>query len=318
MTAPYIVPMGPEARWTARVIVILALLGLLLTTVAPLVPSQPPIPIPYVEVALTTPDPVTIGPTDYEQVAVTGKVTYGNLRQGTTIDINASADNYWAVEFEPKSATVPTNFATGSIDVAIQVRVPPKAAANRPAKLTLEAVATTPPPLPLNYTDFMTVDVRAKQYYGVRLDSNHTQSVEQAKAVNNRWRVWNTGNGPDNYTIELTNAAELSSKGLTLGFPARIADLGQERAESLSTAINASQDATIGTVVAQFRVRSVGDPTMAEAYSLTIIVTKGQAPDGNGDGGDGDGKDDSPGPTAVATVITIASLAALVARRRRA
>ena len=309
--------MTSQARWTVRVIVILALLGLLLTFTAPLVPSQPPIPIPYVEVELTAPDPVAIGPIDYEQVAVTAKVSYGNLRQGTTIDVNASTDNYWAVEFAPKSATVPANFEAGSFDISIQVRVPPKAAANRPAKLTLEAVATTPPPLPLNYTDYMTVDVRVKQYYGVRLDTNHTQSVEQSKSVNNRWRVWNTGNGPDNYTIELTNLAELSAKGIALGFSARIADLGQERAESISTAINASKDATVGTVVAQFRVSSQGDPTQVESYSLTIIVTEAKPTDGNGDGGDGNGDDDSPGPSAVAAVMVIAALAALAARHRR-
>ena len=319
MTAPFIITMASDARWTARVIVMLALLGLLLAAAAPLVESAPPLPIPYVEVELTAPNPVTIGPTDYEQVAVSGKVSYGNLRQGTTIEVNASTDNYWAVEFEPTSATVLSNFEAGSFPVSIQVRVPPKAAVNRPAKLTLEAIATTPPPLPLNYTDIVTVDVRVKQYYDLRLDTNHTQSVEQAKSVNNRWRVWNTGNGPDNFTIELTNAAEVSAKGLVLGFPARLADLGQERAESVSVAINASKEAAVGTVVAQFRVSSVADPTKAESYSLTIIVTQAQPTDGNGDGGDGDGNDDSPGPSAVAAVMVMAVLAALAVRggRRR-
>lgn len=319
VTAPFNDMMTCEARWTARVILVLAILGLLLTVTAPLVPSAPPFPpIPYVEVALTAPSPVTIGPDDYEQVAISGTVSYGNLRQGTTIEINASTDNYWAVEFEPKTATVPVNFEVGSLSVSIQVRVPPKAASNRPAKLTLEAIATTPPPLPLNYTDYATVDVGVRQYFGLRLDSNHTASVEQGKSVNNRWRVWNTGNGPDNFTVELTNAAEVSAKGLSLGFPPRLADLGQERAESVSVAINATRNATVGTVVAKFRVSSVGDPTKADSYSLTVIVTQASSTDGDGDGDGGDGGDDSPGPTAAASVIVIAALAALVARRRSA
>ena len=317
MTAPFNGMMTCEVRWTARVIVVLAILGLLLTVAAPLVPSAPPLPIPYVEVELTAPNPVTIGPDDYEQVAVSGKVNYGNLREGTTIEVNASTDNYWAVEFEPKTMIVGAGFGEDSIPIAIQVRVPPKAASNRPAKLTLEAIATMPPPLPLNYTDYVTVDVGVRQYFGLRLDSNHTASVEQGKSVNNRWRVWNTGNGPDNFTIELTNAVEVSAKGLILGFPPRLADLGQERAESVSVAINATRNATVGTVVANFRVSSVGDPTKADSYSLTIIVTQSSSTDGNGDGDGGDGEDDSPGPTAAAAIIVIAALAALVARRRR-
>ncbi len=309
--------MSDRHLWTARVVVLMAILGLLVASVPPAAESAPT--LPYVEVEVTAPDPVTIGPVDYKHVTVQGTVSYGGFRQGTTINVSGSTDNYWTIEVVPSSVVVSDSLQERTFSVAIDVRVPPKASADRPATLTVEAVAVTPPPLPsVNYTGFDTCQVRVRQYFGLRLDSNHTASVDQGTNITNRWRVTNSGNGADNFTVELTNAQEVHGKGVHLTYNDRLSNIGQDRAETVTVGISANTTATVGMVVAYFKVTSVGDASQTEVYSLTIIVREAAPTNGDNGGGGKDDGDDSPGPGAMAALAAfIGAGVALAGRRRR-
>jgi hypothetical protein len=305
--------MSERRLWPVRVVVLLAILGLLLAVVPPAVESAPS--LPHVEVVVTAPDPVTIGPVDYKHIPVQAAVSYGGFRQGTTINVNASTDNYWTIEVVPSSHVVGSNLQEETFSVTIDVRVPPKASAERPATLTVEAVAVTPPPLPsINYTGFDTCQVRVRQYFGLRLDSNHTASVDQGT---NRWRVTNTGNGADNFTVELTNAQELHGKGLTLTYNNRLSNIGQDRAETVTVGITANATATVDIVVAYFKVTSVGDASQTDVYSLTIIVREAEPTDGGNGGGDKKDENSSPGLGAMAALAAFLGAGAALADRRK-
>ena len=304
-------------RWTARMAFVVAIIVLVLGAAAPPVESQGY--LPHVTVTLTAPAPIAIGPVDYEHVKVEGEVAYGNLPKNTVIDVTATTDNYWNVTITPSRQTITASFpASGSFKVSMDVRVPPKASADRPGVLTVEAIATSPPPLSINVSHLASTNVRVKQYYGLRLDTNHTAAVDQGRATTNRFRVTNTGNGNDNFTIALTNPAEVSAKGLTLQFERAVMGLGQDRALMARVDINASKNATVGTANAVFKVTSQGDPTQTDTFTLTIIVRENTNTDGDGDGNGTDGKKKSPGPAAVTALAAIVAVAlALVASRRR-
>lgn len=303
-------------RWTPRMAFVVALIVLVLGATAPPIESQGV--LPHVAVTLTEPAPIAIGAVDYEHVQVEGEVSYGNLPRNTVIDVTATTDNYWCVTISPTKVTVTGSFpASGSFKVNMDVRVPPRASAERPGVLSVEAIATTPPPLSINTSALASTNIRVKQYYGLRLDTNHTVAVDQGRAVTNRFRVTNNGNGVDNFTIALTNAAEVNAKGLTFHFDAAVLGLGQDRALAVRIDVNATRNATVGTSNAIFRVTSQGDPTQTDVFTLTIIVRENTTPtDGGGDGGDG--KKDSPGPAAMTAMVALVAVAlALVAARRR-
>jgi len=295
---------------------VVAVIVLAVGAVAPPIESQGL--LPHVTVTLTQPAPVAIGPVDYEHVQVEGEVSYGNLPKNTVIDIYATTDNYWNVTVSPTRVTVTASFpASGTFPIAMDVRVPPKAPADRPGVLSVEAVATTPQ-LSINTTDLKSTDVRVKQYYGLRLDTNHTQAVDQGKAVTNRFRVTNTGNGVDNFTVALTNAAAVSAKGITCQFDGAVMGLGQDRALWVRVDINASRNATVGSTDAVFRVASQGDPAQSDTFTLTIIVRESSTDGGGGDDNGTDGEKKSPGLVATAALAALAAVAlALSAARRR-
>jgi len=295
---------------------VVAIIIVVLGATAPPVESQGY--LPHVTVTLTEPAPVSIGPVDYEHVQVGGEVAYGNLPKNTVIDITATTDNYWNVTIAPSQVTLSGNYPnSGMTSIVIDVRVPPKASADRPGVLTVEAIATTPP-LGINTSNLASTNVRVKQYYGLRLDTNHTVAVDQGRAVTNRFRVTNTGNGVDNFTIALTNAAELNAKGLTLRFDSAVLGLGQDRALLPRIDINASRNATNGSSNAVFRVTSQGDATQTDTFTLTIIVRENTNTDGSDDGNGTEGKKKSPGPAAVTALAALVAVAlALVAGRRR-
>ena len=303
-------------RWTARMAFVVAIIVLVLGAAAPPIESQGV--LPHVTVTLTEPAPIAIGPVDYEHVQVDGEVAYGYLPKNTVIEVTATTDNYWNVTISPTKVTVTGGFpASGSFKVNMDVRVPPKASADRPGVLTVEAIATSPPPLSINTSNLASTNIRVKQYYGLRLDTNHTVAVDQSRAVTNRFRVTNTGNGNDNFTIVLTNAAEVRARGLTMQFENAVLGLGQDRALSVRIDINASKNATVGSSNAAFKVTSQGDPAQTDTFTLTVIVREYNSTDGGGDGTT-DGKKKSPGPAAVTALAAIVAVAlALVATRRR-
>ena len=296
---------------------VVAIIVLVLGAAAPPIESQGV--LPHVTVTLTEPAPITIGTVDYEHVQVEGVVAYGNLPKNTVIDLAVTTDNYWNVTISPTRVTVTASFpASGSFKVNMDVRVPAKASADRPGVLTVEAIATTPPPLSINTSGMASTNIRVKQYYGLRLDTNHTVADDQARAVTNRFRVTNNGNGNDNFTIALTNAAEVNAKGLTFHFDSAVLGLGQDRAFSVRIDINATRNATVGTSNAVFRVTSQGDPAQTGTFTLTVIVRENTTPDNGGGGGGGDGKKKSPGPAAMTALVALMAVAfALVATRRR-
>jgi len=303
-------------RWTARMAFVVAIIVIVLGAAAPPLESQGV--LPHVTVTLTEPAPVAIGPVDYEHVQVEGVVAYGNLPKNTVIDVTAITDNYWNVTVSPTRVTVTGSFpASGSIPLSIDVRVPPKASTDRPGVLSVEAIATTPT-LSLNTSNLASTNVRVKQYYGLRLDTNHTAAVDQDKATTNRFRVTNTGNGVDNFTIALTNAAAVNAKGLRCQFDSAVMGLGQDRALMVRVDINASKNATVGSSNAVFIVTSQGDPTQTDTFTLTIIVRESTSTDGGGDGNGTGGKEESPGPASLAALAALVGVAfALVATRRR-
>jgi len=296
---------------------VVAIIVLVLGAAAPPIESQGV--LPHVTVTLTEPAPITIGTVDYEHVQVEGVVAYGNLPKNTVIDLAVTTDNYWNVTISPTRVTVTASFpASGSFKVNMDVRVPAKASADRPGVLTVEAIATTPPPLSINTSGMASTNIRVKQYYGLKLETNHTVAVDQARAVTNRFRVFNTGNGNDNFTIALTNGAEVNAKGLTFHFESAVLGLGQDRAFSVRIDINATKNATVGTTSATFRVTSQGDPTQTDTFTLSIIVRENTNPDDGGDGGGGDGKKKSPGTASLTALVALMAVAfALVATRRR-
>jgi hypothetical protein len=297
---------------------VVAIIVLVLGAAAPPIESQGY--LPHVTVTLTEPAPVSVGPVDYEHVQVEGEVAYGNLPKNTVIDLTATTDNYWNVTISPAQVTVTGSFpASGSFRVNMDVRVPPKASADRPGVLTVEAIATTPPPLSINTSNLASTNIRVKQYYGLRLDTNHTVAVDQGRAVTNRFRVTNNGNGVDNFTIALTNTAEENAKGLTFHFDSAVLALGQDRALAVRVDINASKNATVSTSNAVFRVTSQGDPTQTDTFTLTIIVRENTDTDGGGDGNGTGGKKKSPGPAAMTSLaaLVVVALALVAARRRR-
>ena len=296
---------------------VVAVIVLVLGATAPPIESQGY--LPHVTVTLTEPAPIVIGPVDYEHVQVEGMVSYGNLPKNTVIDLTATTDNYWNATIAPSQVIVSGSFPnSGSSNFIVDVRVPPKASADRPGVLTVEAIATTPPPLSINTSNLASTNIRVKQYYGLKLDTNHTVAVDQGRAVTNRFRVTNSGNGIDNFTIALTNAAAVSAKGLTLAFESAVMGLGQDRALSVRIDITASKNATVGSSDAAFRVTSQGDPAQTDTFTLTVIVRENTNTDGGGDGNGTDGKKKSPGPAAVTSLAALAAVAiALVAARRR-
>jgi hypothetical protein len=149
----------------------------------------------------------------------------------------------------------------------------------------LRVYANTSTPIGLPYEADAETNISVRQFFGLRLSSNGTMSVDQDENLTHRMRVTNTGNGVDNYTISLNNEATLTTKGLTVSYDESVHEAGRDRTVSVIIQVTASKEAPVGTVEALFTVRSVGDSTKSATYKLTINVREGE----NGNGGNGNG-----------------------------
>lgn len=262
---------------TLSLVLLLALLPLAMQSgVAP--PGLPALSVTVEDVSDVTSDPV-----EYVHVHTTATVTIQNFPLGATVSVNATAET-WVVDVSPTTIKVPSGQTSAHEEIInLDIRVPPRASAERAVLLRVFANTTTT--IGFEYADEAFTNISIKQFYGVRLSSNGTMSLDQGKNLTARMRITNNGNGEDNYTIALNNGATLSSKGLTVTHDESVHEVGRDRTVSVVIQVVASDDAYIGTVDALFTVRSVEDSSKTATWKLSITVNEGE--NGNGNGGNG-------------------------------
>ncbi len=271
---------------TVCLVLLLTLLPLAMQSgVAP--PGPPSLAVTVEEVSDVVTDPV-----DYKHVRTTATVTVQNFLLGATVNVNATAET-WVVDVSPKQFEVPSGSTTAHEEtIELDIQVPPRASAERPVELRVFANITTP--LGLEYEDQAFTNITVKQFFGLRLNSNATMSLDQGKNLTARMRITNTGNGLDNYTVSLNNGATLSTKGITIEHDESVHEVGRDRTVSVVIEVQAAADAYIGTTDALFSVRSDGDGSKTATWKLTITVREGDNGGNGGNGnGDGTGEEDS-------------------------
>ncbi|NIP37115.1 MAG: hypothetical protein GWN18_19240 [Thermoplasmata archaeon] len=251
--------------------------------------AQPGLPALGVEIEPI--DEVESDPVEFTHVKATATVTLENPPLlGTTVNVNATAET-WLVTVEPTSFDVAQG-TTGVREetINLDIRVPPKASAERPVELRVFANFTTTTGFPYEASDSFNITVF--QFYGLRLNTNSTMSLDQGKNLTARMRITNTGNGVDNFTISLNNGATLGTKGITVEHDESVHEVGRERTVSVVIEVMAADDADLGETDAIFTVRSEGDSTKTASWQVSITVKEGDTNGGNGNGGNGDGDED--------------------------
>ena len=297
---------GNRSRWTALSAALL--LVLLVPIVAPSGAAQG---LPEITVEVEDVGDVKSDPVEFNHVTVKATITADNFIFGTTVNVNATTNNYWLVTVSTTTIEVPQgNPSHVTTNINVDVRVPPGADAGRPVTLTVFANATGPPPLYNPYEGSDTTEITIEQFYGLRATSNATIAVEQGENTTHRIRVTNTGNGPDNLTVALTNKAAVTNAGVSLGFDEEIFEVGPARTVSILVNVGVDKEATLGDVDAVFRVASKGDPTQSVSYTLTIRVDEGTGGNG-GNGGNGNGDDDDGGLIGFGAIIAVVSIVAI-------
>jgi hypothetical protein len=246
--------------------------------------------LPSLSVTVEDVSDVVSDPVEYKHVRTTATVEVTNFPLGATVNVNASAET-WVVEVSPTQFEVPSGTTSAHQEtIDLDIRVPPRASAERPVQLKVFANTTTP--LGLQYEDEAFTNITVKQFYNLRLNSNATMALDQGKNLTARMRITNTGNGQDNYTISLNNEATLGTKGITIEHDESVHEVGRDRTVSVVIEVKAATAADVGTTDALFTVKSVGDGSKTASWKLTITVEKGDDNGGNGGNGDnGDGEE---------------------------
>jgi hypothetical protein len=261
--------------------------------------------LPSLSVTVEEVSDVDTDPVEYKHVKTTATVTVQNFPLGATVNVNATAET-WVVVVSPKQFTVASGSTSAHEEtIDLDIRVPPRASAERPVELRVFANTTTT--IGIEYEDQAFTNITVRQLYGLRLNSNATMSLDQGKNLTARMRITNTGNGIDNYTVSLNNGATLSTKGITIEHDESVHEVGRDRTVSVVIEVEAAADADVGTTEALFSVRSEGDGTKTATWKLTITVREGDANGGNGGNGgdDGDGEEASGLSTNVIVTILI-------------
>lgn len=255
--------------------------------------------LPSIAVEVEPVGPVESDPVEFVHVHTTATVTVTNFPLGADVNVNATAET-WVVTVSPTEFSVASG-STGAHQetINIDVRVPPRASAERDVILRVFTNTTTP--LGIEYSDEVETNVSVRQFYGLRLSTNATMSLDQGENLTNRLRITNTGNGLDNYTITLNNGATLENKGLTLTHDASVHEVGRDRIVSVIIEVTADAKADVGTAEALFTVRSQGDSTKVGTYILTINVKESTGGNG-GNGGGGDDGGDEGGPLSTSAI----------------
>lgn len=273
---------------------VLTLSLVLLMTLLPLAMQSGVAPpgLPALGVEVDDISDVDSDPVEYVHVHAKATVSVENFFLGATVHVNATAET-WVVDVSPKQFEVPSGATSArQEEITLDIRVPPRASAERPVLLKVWANITTSL---TEYTAEDTTNISVRQFFGLRLSSNTSMSVDQGKNLTHRLRITNTGNGLDNYTVALNNGATLSSKDLTVTYDESVHEVGRDRTVSVIINIVAADDADVGTAEALFTVRSAGDSTKSASYTLTINVKEGDngnGGNGNGNGNEGTGTED--------------------------
>jgi hypothetical protein len=272
--------------------------------------------LPSITVAVEEVGEVVSDPVDFNHVHTTGTVTVENFPLGATVNVNATTDSFWMVTVSP--TTIEVSGQTGTTEtVNLDIRVPPKASAEQEVELIFYANTTTT--LGLEYEDEDRTNITIKQFYGLRVTSNGTMSIDQGKNLTHRMRVTNSGNGNDDLNVALTNEATMTAAGLEFSFEPTVLGVGPNRMTSILVRLTAADNADVGTVEAQFTITSQGDATKAVNYRITIPINKSTSSNGgNGNGDDGDGDDGGllPGFGTVTAILVISMMAIGLASRR--
>lgn len=265
--------------------------------------------LPSIAVDVEPVDPVESDPVEFVHIYTTATVTVTNFPLGADVNVNATAET-WVVTVSPTEFSVASGSTGGHEEtINIDVRVPPRASAER--DILLKVFANTTTPLGIEYSDEAETNLSVRQFFGLRLSSNATMSLDQGENLTNRLRITNTGNGLDNYTITLNNGATLEAKGLTITYDQSVHEVGRDRIVSVIIEVTADAKADVGSAEALFTVRSQGDSTKTATYSLTINVK--EATDGNGgNGGGGDNGSEDSGPLSSSAIVGIVLVIAIL------
>jgi hypothetical protein len=269
---------------------VLLLATLLLLSLLPLgLPTVPAPPgLPSLSVDVDDVGEVDSDPVEYNHVPGKAVITVTNFPLGATVKVNASTNSGWMVTVEPESFDVPQGTTSHTEDINLDIRVPPRASAENPTEL--KVFCNTTGTIGWEYFGEGYANLTVTQYYGVRLGSNGTVTVKQGGNDTQNIRITNTGNGVDNYTVQLDNEATLSTKGLEVEYDGTVFAVGKDRMVTDLVTVTASEDAPLGITEALFTIRSKGETSVSATYKLTITVTKGD--DGGNGANGGDGTDD--------------------------
>jgi hypothetical protein len=299
--------------WACALLLTLAVISMGMPT------GTAPPGLPTLSVEVENPGEVETDPVEYKHVHTTATVTIENFLLGTTVNVNATTDVFWLVTVSPTTITVAQGETSKTEQVNIDLRVPPKASADRAVNLLVYVNASSITGIPYEAED--TANITVEQYYGLQVTANGTTTVEQGKNNTHRMHVRNSGNGKDNLTIALTNEAEITAKGLELEFDEVVNEVGADRTTSTIVRIRAEDDAEVGTVDAMFKVTSQGDASKSVNYRLTITIRKATSTNGGNGDGTTDGEEEGGISLAVISLVVVVALILIglfVASRRLA
>ncbi len=266
----------------AKVLTLTMLLLLSLVPMAmPTVPAPPGLPSITVEVDDV--GEVETDPVDFNHVLGKATITVENLPLGGTVSVNANTNSGWMISVSPTEFDVPQGTSATEERINMDIRVPAGASAEKAIELSLFANVTNA--LGFEYYGEGFVNITVEQYYGVRTSANGTMAVEQGKNLTHTMRVTNSGNGIDNFTVQLNNEATLATKGLELEYDEAAFEAGKDRMVPIKVTVSAADTAEVGSVEALFTVRSKGDNSKSDTYKLIIAIRKSSS---GGNGGNGD------------------------------
>jgi len=141
---------------------------------------------------------------------VTGIVTVEKLPvERMAVSLSAAVDIGWRTDIRPDTmvftSTTPQSFS-------VSVEVPEATQSTATGRLMVSA-SSSGTGYDVGGTDNATIAVA--QYFRVQIESDSPSFETASRGVGTTFRlkVWNAGNGPDTYSLEIANLAKLRSKG---------------------------------------------------------------------------------------------------------
>jgi len=282
--------MGRKLVWSGSVIFILFVL------VIPVLPfSTVAVGTPVVELKFDEGEEVQyadVAPGDSGLVCFPGTVSAdlaaGGSVQDVRVNLMASTDQGWPANIEP--AVIILNPGTEEAEFLATVSVPPETSWNISGVLTVSGTAAAFPGT-LQYTvPPITGTIKINQYhrFSVGCDEPYQECCPESELCY-EFNIYNEGNGPDKFNVEITNALYLTQESFTVNLETTTIEIPEKDIGQVNVLVGVPYFENINEVYEiELEVKSVKEElntgsTIPQTFPLNVRVRA----DGGSSGGPG-------------------------------